>query len=261
MNSGVYLIRNTLDGKVYVGSSKDLSTRFRSHMYALNSDGHHSVKLQRAWNKYGTDAFVFEKVVVCSVENLLRYEQIVIDFYKAHTEGYNILCKAGSREGTPHSKEVAAKMKAFQRSYRKKYHWNGESLCIAEIAEIVGLPRDTLWRRVCSDGMSLQDAVAMPYKKPGQAMDGFGKSLDFYEWVDHIGCSEGFLRLWLSKGLSIEDCVEKHKKITVGEFARVSGVDSNMFSARIRADWSVGDALTLPKVALGGHHLKKRVYA
>lgn len=246
MKSGVYVIRNTINGKVYVGSTKSFHARFRAHKYALQGGKHHSRKLQRAWVKYGSEAFSFEKVLVCAEECLLQYEQIVIDYYQAHTKGYNHLVKAGSRAGTPHDKDTVSRMRAFQRSYRKKYQWQGRQLCIAEIAEEVGLPRDTLWRRVVSDRIPLEEAVSIPYKKPGQPIEGFGTALTFYEWVERIGCTQSFLRLWLQNGLTIEECVDKRKKITVGEFGRVSGISSNTFSARIRKGWSVGDALAKP---------------
>lgn len=66
------------------------------------------------------------------------------------------------------------------------------------------------------------------------------------DWVKHIGCSTGFLQLWLNKGLTIEECVDKHKRITINELGRISGVNGLAFSARIRAGWSVGDALAEP---------------
>jgi len=246
MNSVVYTIENTVNGKKYVGSTKDFVARTKNHKYHLQRNQHHSKKLQKAWNKYGSESFVFKKLLVCDVKHLLMYEQIFIDAFNACTDGYNILVKAGSREGSPHEKETVKKMKAFQRSYRKKYEWQGKQLCIAEIAELVDLPRDTLWRRVAMDGMSLEDAVSTPYKKPGQPIKGLDTELTFYEWVDRIGCTESFLRLWLQRGLSIDECIDKHKQITVGEFARVSGSDPNNFSARLKRDWSVGDALAVP---------------
>lgn len=245
MNSGVYRIRNTVNGKVYIGSTKNFAARLHSHKYHLMHRTHHSKKLQNAWNKYGTTAFAFEKVLVCSPEDLLMYEQLLIDGFSAQTCGYNQLPKAGSREGVPHDQDTLQRMKLFQRSNRKKYSWKEQSLCISEIAEMEGLPRDVLWRRVVQDGMTLQDAVTMPYKKHGQPISGMGTSMTFYEWVDRIGCTENFLRLWLGNGLTIDECIMKHKAITPCEFGRISGVNGNTFLARLRKDWSVGDALAV----------------
>lgn len=243
VESGIYIIKNTVNGKLYVGSTKNFRKRLRAHQYALSRNKHHSKKLQHAWNKYGSEYFVFEKVLVCSVGDLLFYEQRIIDGFDSCKNGYNELPKAGSREGVPHDAETVKKMKDFQRSHRKKYDWKGQNLCLSEIAELEGIPAKVLTRRILEDGLDLHTAVFRPYKKPGQPISGMGCNLTFYEWVDKLGCTQSFLRHWLSKGLNIEECVAKHKAITRGEFARISGVDRNTFSQRLRLGWCVGDAL------------------
>lgn len=243
MESGVYIIKNTVNGKLYVGSTKDFRKRLHAHRYALLRNKHHSKKLQNAWNKYGDKSFVFEKVLVCGVDDLLFYEQRIIDGFDTCKNGYNQLPKAGSREGAPHDAETIKKMKTFQRSFRKKYDWKGQNLCLSEIAELEGISVKVLTRRVLEDGVDLKEAIYRPHTKRGQTINGMGLSLTFYEWVDKIGCTQSFLRLWLGKGLSIEECVAKHKSITRGEFARLSGVDSNVFLQRLRLGWCVGDAI------------------
>lgn len=53
----IYLITNKVNGKTYVGSTKDYIKRQNQHFYSLNSGKHHNVYLQRTFNKYGN---VFE---------------------------------------------------------------------------------------------------------------------------------------------------------------------------------------------------------
>lgn len=60
MSAGVYIIRNLANGKVYVGSSVNISARWCKHRIALEAGTHHSIKLQRSWVKYGRDAFAFD---------------------------------------------------------------------------------------------------------------------------------------------------------------------------------------------------------
>jgi group I intron endonuclease len=246
MNSGVYIIRNTVNGKVYVGSTKNFDRRFSSHRWMLEKNKHHSTKLQRSWLKYGEGAFSFEKVIVCGIKNLLSYEQMVISFYSSCSDGYNILPKAGSREGSKHSQSVVKLMVAFQRSNRKKYEWKGKQLCLAEIAEIEGMKRDLLLRRVLEDGWDLHTAVNTEHSARDVKHYGFGKEQTVREWSEEYKIDHGFFRLWLSRGLSIEDCVGKLKKITVHEFARLLNVDSKAFAARIDRGWSIGDAIAKP---------------
>ncbi len=56
---GVYAIVNLVEGKQYVGSSKDLRRRWRDHWNELQSNKHSNAHLQRAFNKYGEAAFEF----------------------------------------------------------------------------------------------------------------------------------------------------------------------------------------------------------
>jgi group I intron endonuclease len=57
---GVYKITCTIDGRLYIGSSMCMSARWKEHRYHLGLGIHKSRHLQRAWNKYGADAFTFE---------------------------------------------------------------------------------------------------------------------------------------------------------------------------------------------------------
>ena len=86
---GIYKITNKINNKPYIGSSNNIKRRWRQHISLLNNNKHHSIKLQRAWNKYGQDNFKFEILEECEVEKLLYLEQFYIDKYKAYFEGYN----------------------------------------------------------------------------------------------------------------------------------------------------------------------------
>lgn len=57
MTCGVYAIKNTLTGELYVGSSDDIERRFTSHVSALATGGRTVKKLKAAWAQYGSDAF------------------------------------------------------------------------------------------------------------------------------------------------------------------------------------------------------------
>ena len=55
----VYMIKNTVNGKVYIGSSVNGYKRYNSHISHLRNGVHSSIRLQRSFNKYGAEAFVF----------------------------------------------------------------------------------------------------------------------------------------------------------------------------------------------------------
>lgn len=113
--AGIYLIRNIRNGRVYVGSSVNVSKRLYVHRWRLERGDHDSRMLQRAWEKYGSEAFVFELVeAVVELDLLLLREQDWIDRYRAAdgVHGYNACPTAGTRRGVPQPASVAIKLRA-----------------------------------------------------------------------------------------------------------------------------------------------------
>ncbi len=61
--NGYYLIRNIVDGMVYIGGTeKPIETRWSKHIYDLRTKRHSNKPLQEAWNKYGEFSFNFEVI-------------------------------------------------------------------------------------------------------------------------------------------------------------------------------------------------------
>lgn len=115
--SGIYAIRNTISGKLYVGSAVHLKNRWKSHRSNLTLNKHHSEKLQRAWNKYGSDAFVFEVLeIVPGKQCLVEREQHWIDAHNTFKIGYNCCPIAGSTLGVKLSIETRARMSASRQN-------------------------------------------------------------------------------------------------------------------------------------------------
>lgn len=112
MDTGVYLIENLANGRRYVGSANSLKKRFREHRRQLSEGRHHSRFLQRAWNKYGPLFFRFRVVAYCSRDDLLFYEQRLIDGLKPD---YNTSPTAGSQLGYRHTEETRRKMSVARR--------------------------------------------------------------------------------------------------------------------------------------------------
>lgn len=111
--SGIYAIRNLVNGKRYVGSAVYLTERFHDHRKLLRRGKHHSIKLQHAWNKYGEAGFVFEIIEIIEDKNsLLPREQHWLEFYESAQSGrgYNISPTAGSQLGVRRSQEMRLKL-------------------------------------------------------------------------------------------------------------------------------------------------------
>lgn len=107
MLSGIYWILNTINNKIYIGSSKDLYIRKRKHFERLKKGNHTNNHLQNAYNKYGKETFEFEILITCDPTLLLWYEQQFIDQCKPE---YNILSRAYSNIGYHHSDEAKKKI-------------------------------------------------------------------------------------------------------------------------------------------------------
>ncbi len=106
--SGVYQIRNKVNGKRYVGSAANFRLRRTNHICQLRAGRHHSNHLQRAFDLYGEDAFVFEVLLFCGPEDLLKEEQRALD---AGIGEYNeALSATAPMLGRKHSAKARAKM-------------------------------------------------------------------------------------------------------------------------------------------------------
>lgn len=104
----IYAITNLVDGKRYIGSTTDFKRRATAHASLLGRGKHHSLHLQRAWNKYGKNSFVFGILSKISLDSdLVQSEQAWLDSYLPE---YNILPTANSFLGFRHSEETKGKI-------------------------------------------------------------------------------------------------------------------------------------------------------
>lgn len=119
---GVYTITNTLNGKVYVGSSVDVARRFSKHRCLLNRGVHNSRHLQKAWVRYGEAVFVFAVVEVTGRDQRLTREQVWIGATRCCERdfGYNIAPIAGaSMQGRKHTEAAREKIAASKRGKKR----------------------------------------------------------------------------------------------------------------------------------------------
>lgn len=111
MISGIYQIRCLENGRVYIGSSINLKRRRNSHFSQLRRNVHYCFHLQRAFNKYGEESFVFEIVEECQVKLLIEKEQFWIDKIPQRMR-FNTRKIAESNFGSKMSKEICEKRSA-----------------------------------------------------------------------------------------------------------------------------------------------------
>lgn len=112
--SGIYEILNTVNGKRYIGSAKNFKVRWGEHRSLLRRKCHHSIHLQRAWDKHGEQSFIFQAILACTpTKQVLEFhEQFMFELLKPE---YNILPTAGTTLGFKPTAETRAKMSLAQR--------------------------------------------------------------------------------------------------------------------------------------------------
>ena len=92
MKSTIYRITNIINFRIYIGSSIHVETRWKEHLNDLRKNKHPNYYLQKDFNLYGEDKFIFSIVEECNKDELQKKEQFYLDkwqpFHKNY--GYNI---------------------------------------------------------------------------------------------------------------------------------------------------------------------------
>jgi len=98
--AGIFQVRNSENGKVLLGSSLNLEGPLNSHKFMLKIGKHRNEALQKEWNEYGQDKFIFEILEIVKVKDdpnfnlsdeLTLLEQIWLEKLQPFGErGYNI---------------------------------------------------------------------------------------------------------------------------------------------------------------------------
>lgn len=87
--SGIYLIKNEIENKVYIGSTSNIIKRWVGHIEKIKNGNHHSKSLMNDVVKNGIESFSFEILEVVN-ENLTELEYDYIRRYESYGDnGYN----------------------------------------------------------------------------------------------------------------------------------------------------------------------------
>lgn len=108
MTGYIYRISCVKTKKFYIGSTKNLKVRWKRHRDGLRANKHHSIHLQRSFNKHGELSFIF--AVVETVDDIL-FLHAREQFWLWRNKGmlYNMSPTAGSVFGVKHSKKARRK--------------------------------------------------------------------------------------------------------------------------------------------------------
>jgi len=167
--SGIYRIRNTVNGRCYIGSSMRIQRRWHAHRTSLRGNKHHSVALQRAWNKYGEPTFIFEIVeAVPDKHNLIDREQHWINHHSsASGHGYNSSPTAGSPLGVKHSEASKAKSRLTRSTPEFKAAWSAKMRGRKHTPEALAIFREAMRK---PEYLAKRKAWAAGRKMPKEAL-------------------------------------------------------------------------------------------
>ncbi len=85
---GIYKITKKENGKSYIGQSNDIDRRFQEHKTKTD------IPVELAIQKYGINAFTYEVLEECSLDQLDEREMYWIAYYNTY-EGFGYNCNAG----------------------------------------------------------------------------------------------------------------------------------------------------------------------
>lgn len=205
---GIYQIRNLINQNIYVGSTVKFVNRKNGHFKQLKNNQHHSILLQRAYNKYGEQNFIFEILeYVEDKTKLIEREQYYFDTLKPQ---YNICKIAGNTLGCKMSEESKQKRlktlkdngyKVSEETKRKrslslkgKKSWNEGKRMPIEVVEktratklkngTLNQPRSENWRKKISE--SNKGKIVSKETRDKQRLSHLGQ----VAWNKGISCSD-----------------------------------------------------------------------
>ena len=95
----IYIIKNNLNDKVYIGQTiQSLKVRWQEHCRKGSSKNEQNMRIKKAIHKYGKENFRIEELEICDVKDLDTREIYYINFYNSYKDGYN--STLGGKSGT-----------------------------------------------------------------------------------------------------------------------------------------------------------------
>ena len=132
MRTGIYKITNLVNGKVYIGASKNVEKRWNEHKRSVKSPIHSDLET------LGEENFKFEVLLECPEDMLCQWERDMICLYDADDpeKGYNCkndrpysLKRTEALKGRKLSEETKRKI---SESHKGKPAWNKGIPCSDE---------------------------------------------------------------------------------------------------------------------------------
>ena len=119
--SGIYIIKNIINNKMYIGSTKNFMKRISEHLHLLEIGSHHSIKLQNSINKYHFSNFEIRIYPInTSREYLYDIEEKLIKEFNSFSNGYNMSENSRTMTGWTEQQREQMKERMRNRTLGKK---------------------------------------------------------------------------------------------------------------------------------------------
>ena len=147
MNGFIYIIKNTINNKVYIGQTRtSVNQRWSEHLrHAKYGDQ----VINRAMRKYGVDKFYIETLEICDIKVLDEREMYYIDLYNStdKSKGYNVSLGGN----TPKFKRKVLSISELINLYVQ------EEFTLEEIAKKFNVSRYIISTELKNAGVSIRD--------------------------------------------------------------------------------------------------------
>lgn len=205
MLCGIYRIYCKANGKSYIGQSKNIEKRWWRHIDGLENKCSPHIKLQRAWDLYGKEAFSFEILKSCNEDQLTWQEAFFMDLYNSIEDGFNLRgmtleddlvkhCYVGKKHteetrrkmslsaiGRKHTEEAKKKMSKAKKGKPTK-PWSEESKAKLSKQKLgIAKPLETIERMRQSMLNRSSEAEAERRKKISEACSGYQHTKEWKE--------------------------------------------------------------------------------
>lgn len=107
--SGIYMCTCSGNNKSYIGQAKDVKDRKCEHLSELRGGHHFNQYLQRSYDKYKEDSFIWEVLEYCNEDELDNKEIYWIAYYDTYKNGFNANEGGGGNRGYKRTEETRKK--------------------------------------------------------------------------------------------------------------------------------------------------------
>lgn len=151
--TGIYKITCTGNNKSYIGSSVNITERWRQHLSHLRAGTHHSPYLQRSYNKYGEDSLEFKVIAVLEESNEIILRTLEFIYIEQLHPEFNCTSPEERNCGLEWRRKISeTTRRLYESGYKnprldtgRKYkvlHYTGKlvasNISIRRVAELVG---------------------------------------------------------------------------------------------------------------------------